>query len=373
MRRLRTAGEIRSVVGRANLRSHAFVSIVVPVRNEQDYIQTTLEMLLIQDYPREAFEIIVVDGQSDDATRDIVSRIARQSRNVRLVDNPRQWSSAGRNVGVDSAHGDLILIIDGHCELKSRSHLTDLADAFDRSGADIIGRPQPLRIGLASALQRAIAEARASRLGHHPDSFIYTEVDRFVPAISVGAAYRRDVFRTIGVFDETFDACEDVDFNYRADQAGLKCFFSSRVAVHYAPRNSLAALFRQLSRYGRGRIRLWRKHPETFSLKTLMPGVFVTGLLAGPILPLIDERLLWVYWTCLLIYLFLLLVVSAQISVRRRDWRLMYWLPAVFATIHVSAGVGILQETLVGGWKSLWQTRSPLPQAVVPQKSSDLG
>ena len=372
MRRL-PAEKSRDFVGHADLPTHAFVSIVVPVRNEQAYIQSTLEMLLVQDYPRDSFEIIVVDGQSDDATRDIVNRIARESRNVRLVDNPRQWSSAARNIGVEKSRGDLILIIDGHCELKNRSHLSDLADAFHRSGADIIGRPQPLRIVVASSLQRAIAEARASRLGHHPDSFIYTEIDRFVPAISVGAAYRRQVFNRIGYFDESFDACEDVDFNYRADQAGLRCFFSARAAVHYAPRSSLAGLFRQLSRYGRGRIRLWRKHPETFSLKTLIPGVFVTGLVAGPILPLIEPRLLIVYWSCLLLYLVVVLLVSAEIAVRRCDWRLMAWLPAVFATIHVSAGVGILQETLVGALRSLWPARRPIAPPVISRESSDLG
>ena len=263
MRRLKTTDILTTTSDHKGESSLEFVSIVVPVRNEQRYIKATLEMLLRQEYPEEGFEILVVDGRSDDATRDIVKRIARIHTNVRLVDNPRIWSSAGRNVGVEHARGDIILVIDGHCELESATHLRDLVDAFTRSGADIVGRPQPLRVANASKLQQAISEARASLLGHHPDSFIYTQVDRFVPAISVGAAYRRSVFDAIGFFDETFDACEDVDFNHRADQAELKCFFSSKVAVCYAPRSSLTGLFHQLARYGRGRIRLGRKHPET--------------------------------------------------------------------------------------------------------------
>ena len=354
MRRLKPTDILTTTSDHKGESSLEFVSIVVPVRNEQRYIKATLEMLLRQEYPEEGFEILVVDGRSDDATRDIVKRIARIHTNVRLVDNPRIWSSAGRNVGVEHARGDIILVIDGHCELESTTHLRDLVDAFTRSGADIVGRPQPLRVANASKLQRAISEARASLLGHHPDSFIYTQVDRFVPAISVGAAYRRNVFDVIGFFDETFDACEDVDFNHRADQAELKCFFSSKVAVCYAPRSSLTGLFHQLARYGRGRIRLGRKHPETFTLKTLLPGVFVTGILAGPILPWIDTRLVWVYWLCLLFYVGVLIGASLSIAFRRRDWKLAFILPLVFATIHISAGFGILQETLLGGLKSWW-------------------
>ena len=373
MRRLQPTTGIQNVEGQSDLRSHAFISIVVPVRNEQPHIQRTLEMLLVQDYPRDCFEIIVVDGQSNDATREIVSRISRECHNVRLINNPRQWSSAGRNLGVQNALGDLILIVDGHCALKSRSHLSDIAVAFETSGADIIGRPQPLEAPLATALQRAVAEARASRLGHHPDSFIYTETDRFVPAISVGAAYRREVFLRIGYFDESFDACEDVDFNYRADQARLSCFFSSRAVVNYVPRKSLPKLFRQLARYGRGRFRLWRKHPETLSLKTLLPGVFVTGLLAGPLLPFVNQPLWWAYWVCLLIYLSILLTVSVSIGIRRRDWKLMMWLPVVFLTIHVSAGCGILQETLFSGSGNAWPSFYSVKGKSNASKRSDLG
>src|SRR5207245_2641608 len=97
-------------------------------------------------------------------------------------------------------------------------------------------------------------------------------------------AYRREVFETVGLFDERFDACEDVDFNHRVEQAGFRCFFTPRVRVRYFPRSSLTGLFRQMERYGRGRVRLLRKHPETFTLAGLLPGAFVLGTAAGPAL-----------------------------------------------------------------------------------------
>src|SRR5439155_21468815 len=127
-----------------------------------------------------------------------------------LLDNPGRLASAGRNVAIRAARGELIVIVDGHCDLEGRRHLRDLADVFARSGADCVGRPQPLDVATATPLQRAIAAARASRLGHNPSSHIYEDTAGFVRPQRVAVAYRREVFAAVGPFDETFDAREDV-------------------------------------------------------------------------------------------------------------------------------------------------------------------
>ena len=334
------------------------VSIVMPVLNEEAYLRGTLEMLLDQDYPRSAMEILVVDGGSTDRTRDIARTYERRGEPVRLVHNLRRWSSAARNRGVSRAGGEIILVIDGHCELPDRKNLVQLVRAFEKSGADIVGRPQPLMVRGASALQQAIAWARACWLGHHPDSYIYCEVDQFVPSLSVGAAYRRTVFDRIGYFDESFDACEDVDFNYRADQAGLKCFLAWQARVHYHPRDTLGGLFRQLARYGRGRVRLARKHAGMWSWKSMAPAAGVAAwsslLLASP----------WSHSATLLFlaanaaYLAVLLGTTCGIAAQRGWSRPVAWLPAVFATIHFAAGFGELLECLTGWRHALGGTMS---------------
>ena len=197
-----------------------------------------------------------------------------------------------------------------------------------------------------STLQRAIAAARASRLGHHPDSFIYSSDERFVPAESVAVAYRREVFEKVGYFDETFDACEDVEFNHRVDCAGLRCLFTPSIAAHYAPRDTLAGLFRQLLRYGRGRIRLLRKHPETFSLAILPPLLFVIGLIVGLPLCFVSKWLLAAYLAVLGVYAAILLAFSAAIALAQRSLAILVRLPLVFATIHFASGVGLILELL---------------------------
>ena len=320
------------------------ISIVVPVRNEEEFLGSTLSRLLGQDYPVDRFEILVVDGRSDDGTRDVVRDFQDKHSNLRLLDNPRRWSSVGRNIGVRESDGDIVLIVDGHCELQHADYLSRLSEAFDRTCVDCIGRPQPLNVSGATTLQHAIATARASWLGHHPDSFIYAKQEQIVPAKSVGVAYRRDVFDRIGYFDESFDACEDVEFNHRLDQAGMSCLLLPSVAVHYHPRRDLRSLFYQLARYGRGRVRLLRKHPDTFSLKSFVPALFVAGVVLGPLTFFASSTLTAAYWFCIGLYAVIVAGMSLLLGLRHRHKQVLFWLPVVYLTIHMSSGIGILRE-----------------------------
>ena len=325
-----------------------FISVIVPVRNEAAFLADTLHQLLEQSYDRGRFEVIVADGRSTDDTRTIVAALQSRYANLHLLDNPRQWSSAGRNAAVRAARGEIILLVDGHCDLRNPHYLLHLAEAFTESCADCVGRPQPLDVTGATDLQRAIAAARASRLGHHPASHIYSDREGYVPPHSVAIAYRREVFDTVGLFDEAFDACEDVEFNHRVARAGMTCWFTPGVQVHYYPRASLTGLFRQMVRYGRGRVRLLRKHPDTLSLPGFVPAAFVAGVVLGPLLAAWSASLGLLYVGALGVYAATLLLTSAALSLRRRDLRLLPVLPLVFLAIHAGAGAGVWCELLLG-------------------------
>jgi succinoglycan biosynthesis protein ExoA len=326
-----------------------FVSVIVPVRNEAAFLNRTLGQLLGQAYDPSRFEILVVDGCSTDGTRVVVRGLAAQAPNLRLLDNPRRWSSAGRNVGVRAARGDLVVIVDGHCDLDGSHYLHEVVAAFRRSGADCLGRPQPLDVDGANSFQRAVAMARSSWLGHHPASFVYSAREQLTPARSVAVAYRRSVFAAVGLFDEAFDACEDVELNHRADRAGLRCLFTPRIAARYCPRATPAGLFRQMFRYGRGRVRLLRKHPETFSLACFMPAALVVGVVLGPVLGFVWPWLRLAYGVGLLLYGSAVALASLVLTAKARDVRLLPWLPVAFVSLHTGAGLGVLVEAVCKG------------------------
>jgi succinoglycan biosynthesis protein ExoA len=335
-----------------------FVSVIVPVRNEEAVIRGTLEQLLHQDYDRARFEILVADGQSTDATPRIVRELAVLATNLRVLSNPGLWSSSGRNVALRVARGEIVIIVDGHSDLGGRDYLRKVAQAFCRSGADCLGRPQPLESAGAPAFQRAVAAGRASWLGHHPASFIYASGERFVPALSVAAAYRRTVFDRVGLFDESFQACEDVELNHRVDKAGLRCLFTKQIEARYAPRSTVGRLYRQMLRYGRGRVRLLRKHPETFTFGSWLPALLVTGIVAGAAPAFLGSWLAMAYVGGLAGYLAVILLVSLVLTIKARDPRILPWLPIVFVVIHFGAGVGSLVE-VVDGRRRVRQRKHP--------------
>ncbi|MES2221031.1 MAG: glycosyltransferase family 2 protein [Acidobacteriota bacterium] len=255
------------------------ISVILPVRNEVHSLGRLLDQMLQQAYPAESFEILVADGRSTDGTRAVVEQKAQSaSVSLRVIDNTGIRSGAGRNAGVSAATGDIILFIDGHCQIPSTQLLRDTVLLLEETGADCLCRPQPLIAYNPRGVGRIIADARASALGHGRDSLIYNmSHSGFVHPASSGATYRRPVFARVGLYDESFDACEDVEFNTRVAAAGYKAYTDPRLSVYYEPRKSFRGLFRQMMRYGIGRVRLARKHPESASLSQWAPAVLVAA------------------------------------------------------------------------------------------------
>ena len=328
-----------------------FITIVMPVKNEAKFIGETLMQVLRQDYPSDRYEVLVVDGMSGDGTTEIVQRIAGEYPNVKLMENRKGLPSSGRNTGFRNGRGDIFLVIDGHCHIPDDQLLRNIVRCFEASNADCLGRPQPLDPPGLSEFQEAVALARASMLGHRENSLIYSRYEGYASPVSNGAVYRREIFEKTGYVDESFDACEDVEFNYRVEKAGLRAYTSPALTVRYYPRENLRDLFRQMSRYGQGRFKLMRKHPEAFNLEMLVPPAFVTSffilLLAAALSPF-SALLNAVFVTLYLlysVYIFLMLFESLRISMRS-GFRYFKHMPFIFSVIHSGLGWGFMKETV---------------------------
>lgn len=321
------------------------VSVIIPVRNESAHIQQTLAHLHRQEFDADEFEIIVVDGESEDQTVFRVQEVAHSFRHLHVLSNPKRYSSAARNLGIRHARGQYILIVDGHCAIHNRHYLSNLIEAFMQSGADCLGRPQPLRSNDATDFQDAVALARESWLGHNPDSANFSNRPRFVSPDNVAVAYRREVFDRVGLFDEQFDACEDVEFNTRVRQAGMTCYFTPSIRVDYQPRETLRGLIFQMFRYGTGRSRLSRKHPGSVTLPSLAPAVWLIWLPLSFALGFLSPLFAVAFCLSLLFYSISVLCESLRLTVFKRS-RLGVHVPFIFFSIHIGYGWGFLRERL---------------------------
>ena len=108
-------------------------------------------------------------------------------------------------------------------------------------------------------------------------------------------------------------------------------------------------------RYGRGRVRLFRKHPETFELSTLIPVVFLLGLLLGPLVCLAIPLASFGYAGCLGLYAAATASVGLAAAATHRHPLVALYVPLVSLAVHVGAGCGVLVE-MVRGWEEKGRT-----------------
>lgn len=333
------------------------ISIIIPVRNEAKALPALLTELFQQEYDPELCEILVADGCSTDGTQQIVESCAQSSPvRVSLLSNPAIKSSGGRNAGFAASNGDIILFLDGHCHVPSRTLLADTVRILQSTGAECLCRPQPLIAPQSSATGSAISAVRASTLGHGRDSLIYDLTHSgYVDPSSSGATYTRDALLKVGPYDERFDACEDVELNTRIKLAGMRAYTDPSLAVYYEPRSSVHGLFKQMVRYGRGRIRLAGKHHGTLSVAMLAPLFLLLFALAAAASIFVGGPLRIVMLS--LAFLYPAVVLAASIQLGLRGIPRCYWqAPVIYLAIHFGLGCGMLLELVSLRWLAV---RSP--------------
>ena len=322
------------------------LTVVMPIRNEADQIGSVLDQLHGQSLPPDRFEILVVDGMSEDGTREIVLDAMKRYPEIRLFDNPRGLSGIARNIGVQHAASPYILFVDGHCRIESREMLATALAAFQR-GERCLSRPQPLIGDAGNLFQTAVSLARGSFLGHYAGSKIYQEENRHCNPLSAGCGYTRDLYLELGGVDESFDAGEDLEFNLRVHQRGVVALHCPKLAVAYMARPTWRYLFRQLYRYGHGRARMARKHPGSFSPLAAAAALVSLSLLVLPVVG-VFWRPAWQLWLATVLPYATVVAATTTWLARGRGARLWLATASCFPVIHFGAGIGYASG-LAGG------------------------
>ncbi|MDB6121301.1 MAG: hypothetical protein JWQ71_294 [Pedosphaera sp.] len=251
-----------------------FVSVIIPVFNEEPFIEQSLRAVLKQDYPSERLEIIVADGASTDRTRDIVVSIQSEHANVRLIYNPDRIVSAGLNRALAGANGEIIVRLDGHCEYPT-DYIRKVVQLRQRTGADNVGGVlEPIGVGY---VQEAVGAAYYSPVGIGGAALKgggKMESVHEVDAVH-GGCWRRERLREVGGFDEEMVRNQDDELSFRLRKASGRIFQCSSIRVKYHVRDSFKKLFMQFAQYGYWKVRVVQKHPRQASARHFIPAGFV--------------------------------------------------------------------------------------------------
>ena len=180
--------------------NYPYISVILPIRNEEDKILSTLNSILSQNYKSDKIEILISDGSSYDNTINIINNIANQDTRIKIIKNIYKIVSTGFNLALNDAKGDIIIRIDGHCEI-TQNYIEKCYNLLKETDADIVGGViQTISSGL---IGNAISIAQSSRFGVGGVKFRNKDSKEsgYVDTLAFGA-HKRKIFADICGYDE---------------------------------------------------------------------------------------------------------------------------------------------------------------------------
>ena len=321
------------------------VSVVIPCRNEERFIERCLDSLLAQTYPKDQIEILAVNGASEDDTEKIVAAYAATHPSVKLLQNPKKFTPISMNVGIKNARGGFILLAGAHSSFAP-DYIEKCVSHLERHNADVVGgtlETKPSRNTLAA---QAIAEVLKSRLGTGGSSFrVGTSSVREVDT-AFNACYRRELFEKVGLINEHLRRSQDMEFSMRIKRAGGKIILAPDISTTYYPKATLHEFWSHNISDGIWAILPVKYGARLFKLRHLAPFVFVLGLLGTGTAALLYRPLLVLPLAIAAPYLSVIAGVSLTLAVRAKRPTLFPFLIAAFAIRHFGYGIGSLMGFL---------------------------
>ena len=308
------------------------VTVVIPAADEERFIGACLHSALGQDYDHT--QILVVDGASTDGTAEVVRELCRQDARIELLRNERRNIPSSMNMGLAAARGRWLVRIDAHCTVPPSYVRTAVHRLREGPWSGVGGRKDG--VGCTKA-GRAIAVAMASRLGVGGSTYHHGTVRQEVEHIAFGA-YPTELLRQMGGWDESLQANEDFELDYRLRRAGHHLLFDPEMSIAWHCRQSVPELFRQYLRYGRGKVDVARLHPRSLSPRHVAPPAFVAYLALAAALAVKQPRRAL---TMLAPYGGSVLVESARLAPRLDTAAERMVVPAALTAMHVGWGLGV--------------------------------
>ena len=249
-----------------------FVSVVIPVYNDPEGIEATLDSLRRQTAPADRYEVIVADNGSTDETRSVVreSLAAESFDGLRLlVEDDVQGSYAARNAGISAARGSVIAFVDADMVVDP-GWVEAVAREMAETGADYLACDVRL---FTTGDEGTVA--KYNRLNDlHVERFI--EELSFAPTCCLVVS--RALIDAVGEFDARLQSGGDFEFGNRVAASGRELRYASDVVMYHPTRTTLGALLRKARRVGRGKTQLRRYYPERYGsplLAALNPAAFL--------------------------------------------------------------------------------------------------
>lgn len=228
-----------------------FASVIIPAYNSEKTIAQTLNALKKQDFPKNKYEIIVVDDGSKDKTVEIAKKFR-----VKVFANPHRGPAWQRNFGAKKAKGEIILFTDSDC-VSNRNWLKEMTKPFvEKEIVGVSGTYKTLN------KNKIIARFEGYEIEKRHKRMKKAKYIDFIGTYS--AAYRKKNFLKFDGFDTSFPVAsgEDPELSFRIAKAGYKMVFNPKAFVYHPHIDSLRGYLRQKFYRAYWRVLMYKKHPD---------------------------------------------------------------------------------------------------------------
>lgn len=331
------------------------VSICIIAYNEEKTLPKLLDDVKKQDYPVHNIEVILVDSMSTDKTRVIMKQFAAENtqyKQVKVLENPKRILASGWNIAIKNAEEEVIIRVDAHASIPSDFISNNIKCL--KKGEAVSGGPRPNVAEESTNWQNTLLLAESSMFGSSIADYRRGGGGTYVKSLFHGA-YRREVFKKVGLFNEQLGRTEDNEMHYRIRAAGYRLCFDSNIKSYQYTRSTLKKMIKQ--KYGNG---YWvaltvKVCPKCLSIYHFVPFLFLIGIVVTSILAILEKPFLAIaMWS-----VYAMAAISMSILSVRKQHKCIQQiiLPFLFLILHLSYGVG----SLVGFLKlPFWQYKNQI-------------
>lgn len=336
----------------ARMTNQPFVSVIIPCYNEESTIRKLLEALRAQTYPLAKMEVVISDGLSTDATRDVIAAFQKEHSDlsVRVVDNQARTIPSGVNQAIREARGELFVRLDAH-SMPIPEYVQRCVEAHQTGMGDNVGGVWEIRPGAETWVAESISFAAAHPLGVGDAMYRLNAKAGAVDTVPFGS-FRRELIQRIGAFDETLLSNEDYEFNTRVRESGGTVWLDPAIRSVYFSRSTFGKLAAQYWRYGFWKFKMLKRYPHTLRWRQALPPIFVLILLTLSVLSLGAPIARYLLALQFFSYFFVLGLAGLRLAMKTRKGFLIWGLPLAIATMHIAWGAGFLWSGISSMFKN---------------------
>ncbi len=312
------------------------VSVVMPVLNEEKYIDKCIESLLLQDYPMDKMEWIFVNGCSKDKTVEILETyVEKYPKLIKVFNNPHKIVPYAMNIGISASVGKYIVRLDAHSDYAS-DYISKCVYYLENTDAENVG-------GLAETkangfMGGAIAKMLSSKFGVGNSQFRTNGESGYVDTVPFGA-FKREVFSKYGGYDERLVRNQDNEMNYRIRKNGGKIYLSNDIHLSYYCRDTVKGISRMAFINGMWNVITMKLCPGSMGIRHFIPFAFVTSVFGLSLIGLLH----YIFWIGLGVELILYFSLDALFSLKQASSvKEFFALFMLFPVFHTSYGCGSL-------------------------------